>query len=338
MVFMAKTRKKLELYLTFDVNITGKCNFACKFCTQEGRGLPNKHMALREFKSLILEIKALSRRENKKFRVCVAGGEPFINPNAVEMLAFAVKQLGAERVEVTTNISRFPTSREKAKELIAKLGKPKINLSIDREHLRFGRQMPERIRAACAAAKELSSRILIINVAQNKYQQKHPWPKDVVNAIPRELKKRAEIRLEQYSKLQLHELYSYLKAAAAGKKAHFPITLEFPVPLFDEISFPARIGFAPGGRAYMSNTPDALHFPQLSLGNWQREPMHSIIETNLPFKRNLLKEWLGYIRLSGKMIAPGIYGIDRPNPKKKQLFAQYALRRFRAQRKKRRGF
>ncbi len=195
--------KKVDLETFFDVNITGKCNFRCKFCTTKSEKLPKKHMELQEFKCLILEIKKLSKQNKKNYGICVAGGEPFLNPNAVEMIAFAVKHLGRRNVEVTTNLSKFPLDKKKAKELMLKMGRPKINFSIDREHLKFGKRMPERIRSACIAAKELAVKVHIINVTQNKYQQAHPWPKEVVHIIPTSLKKKADIRLEQYSQSQL---------------------------------------------------------------------------------------------------------------------------------------
>jgi len=331
--------KKVDLETFFDVNITGKCNFRCKFCTTKSEKLPKKHMGLQEFKDLILEIKQLSKQNKKNYGICVAGGEPFLNPNAVEMVAFAVKHLGRRNVEVTTNLSKFPTDKKKTKDLMIKMGRPKINFSIDREHLKFGKRIPKRIKAACTAAKELSVKVHIINVTQNKYQQTHPWPREIVNVIPASLKKKAEVRLEQYSRSDIKKLYDYLKNAAAGKKAHFPLTpmIKFPIPMFEELAVPVKLGFAPGGKVYLGNTPDALHFPQLSVGNWRRESLQSVVKVNNPFKRNFLRNWFGYPRRGGKFNAPEWARFDMPNKKKQQLFAQSALRRFREQRKRRTG-
>ena len=331
--------EKVELEAIFDVNITGRCNFRCKFCYQAGRGLPKDHMALQEFKDLIFEIEKLSKRMGKNFRICIAGGEPFLNPHAVEMAAFAVKHLGRRRVDITTNASKLPTDKEQVKQLIIKMGRPKINLSIDREHLRFGNKMPERIRAVCAAAKELKSRIGIINVAQNKYQQKKPWPREVARAIPQRLKKRADVRLEPYSAPSMKELYEYLEKAAAGKKTFFPMAtfMHFPISMLDELSLPVKLYFIPGGKVFMGGTPDALHSPQFSIGNWKRESLQEVVDVNLPFKRNFLRTWFGYTRRSQELNPPKWGSFDLPNKRKQQLFAQYALRRFKAQRKRRLG-
>ena len=318
------------LNTNFGISITGKCNFGCRFCFKDARQLPKGQMSLEEFKSLILEIKRLSRVlerisktgkiEKPSFRVHIGGGEPFLNPHAVEMVAFAVKHLGRNQVQLTTNMSRLPTTVEKAKELIIKLGKPRINLSIDREHLKFGEKVPEKTKAICTAARELKSKIGIISVVQNIYQIRHPWPKKVVHAIPAELKKGAEIRVEEYSLPRLSELFHYLKATAAGKNVPFPADLFPDSPIMPRKNkFPAaRIIFVPGGKVYIAHTPDALHFPQLCIGNWQKESFYNILGENLPFKLEALRTWFIH-------------------PKKRKLLARYALRRFRTQRKKRRG-
>ncbi len=107
--------------------------------------------------------------------------------------------------------------------------------------------------------------------------------------------------------------------------------------MFEEFSVPIKLGFAPGGKVYLGNTPDALHFPQLSVGNWRRESLQNVVKVNVPFKRNFLKNWFGYTRRSQKLNPPKWGSFDMPNKKKQQFFAKAALRQFKRQRKRRTG-
>ena len=71
------------------------------------------------------------------------GGEPFLHKDIARILSFATQILGRDRVSVTTNFSQFPVSKEGVLSLLRKCGSPGLNLSIDREHLRFDSLAPK---------------------------------------------------------------------------------------------------------------------------------------------------------------------------------------------------
>lgn len=337
--------KEIPLQNSFDIDITGRCNYRCKFCLQRDR-LTAQDMAFGEFKRIIDQIVELSKSKKirmgrgkktlmlkgKSFGVVIAGGEPFLNAQAVEMIAYSVKHLGRKNVEVVTNLSRFPTSAKEAMALLKRMGLPKVTISIDPEHLRYGKSMAAKVSTFLAASQKLGIKVGLTNVALNKRQQKNPWPKSMLKVIPEEKRARADFRLDQYAHPSIGILKNFLQELAKGKGESsrggysYRIQEFLPIQGLSEMQIPQRIAFAPDGRAYIQRHADALYFPQLSIGNWKKESLQDILGKNLPFKMELLRPWFGFWRTGGRNTA-----------RKAELFATQALRKFERQRKERRG-
>ena len=259
---MEKVRVK-----AFALLITTRCNYDCSFCFLKDK-LEETDMTFSDFKRLIGEIKKFSRASGYPFEVGIAGGEPFLHPKAVEMISYAVKELGRKKVQVTTNLSLFPTNRAEAIRLLEKMGLPEVNISIDWEHARFGKSMPERINALCYAAEELKVKIGLITVVQNRQQRRQLWPREIAGAMSRKLRKNAEFRLEQYSSKKAESIRLFLKNLGAGKKSSSTLSSKRPrVSSHDFLPNPAEVYFTPAGRTYFHSQVLAFNIPQLSLGN-----------------------------------------------------------------------
>ena len=324
----------------FEIDTTTRCNFRCGFCSQDGVARKGD-IAVEDAKRLIKQIRTFCQKEGKNIPVCLAGGEPFLHPNAVEIIAFAVKTLGRDNVEVTTNLSALPKTSGRVIRLFERIGKPKINLSLDREHLKFLKDAKTRIRAISEAAEKAGVRLHVVSVAENAYQQKHPWPREIAQAIPKKLRAKAEVRLEVHSPKHRKAFGPFLRDAIRGKEPRVPESLMLnmsitPFPVFRGHGIPATIAFAPDGRAYIFSQHRGFYFPQLSIGNWKREPLNAILNENLAYKHNMIRGWLG-LRKYNTPLRPGIRIVEEPDPKKLRLFAKQAQRRFQRQKKPRRA-
>ena len=174
---------------TFSIDLTPKCNFGCSFCFIEGRER-GKEISLAEFKKIITDIAALGKEHGKKYSVCVAGGEPFLHKDITRILSFATSTLGRDHVRVTTNFSKFPTTKEGVVHLLSKCGYPGLNLSIDRTHLKFDPLAAERLSAIFGATKELGTRVSVISVAKFARESKYRFPQHITKIIPQELQER----------------------------------------------------------------------------------------------------------------------------------------------------
>jgi len=321
----------------FAIDVTPKCNFGCSFCyiADRPRG---REMTFPEFKKIILEIAEYGKERGVKPSICIGGGEPFLHKGLVRFLSYATQILGRGRVEVTTNFSQFPVEEKAVVALLRRCGCPKLNLSIDREHLRFDPLAPKRLSAIFAATSALKSRVSVISVAKSATEARFRWPRAVSRVIPTKLKERVAKdynvgRREFFSNPRsVSRLRKNLLAAKAGKDG--ALFMDSVSVLGGKASFGVSMGvnlfFSSDGKLYIDSPIDALHAPQLSIGSWRREALHDLITHNLPFKVNMIGEWMGELRSTGrKKISTGHYfNIPvRPNPKKEHLFASYALRR-----------
>lgn len=249
----------------FALLITGRCNFACNFCLLKDKPkVEETDMSFGEFKRLIRDIKLLSHKAGRNFQTGIAGGEPFLHPKAVEMVSYAVKELGRENVTVTTNLSLFPTTKAEAVRLLRKMGRPEIHISIDFEHSKFGKAMPERIKALSSAAREVHSKIGLIVVAQNRSQQLRRWPREIAAVMPRELAKGAEKRVETYSSKKAENMRIFLQNLSTGKKmGHSVGSKHREVSYRDFLPNPVELIFYPRGRVFFHPQVLAFSIPQL---------------------------------------------------------------------------
>jgi len=139
----------------FSFNITSRCNMNCNFCFQHSRSYnKGKDMTFEEFKHIVDQI-AAQKHEGATKHICIGGGEPLLNKDLERMSLYATKILGRNPVSITTNLALFPTTVPEAAALIQRLGSPVFNISLDREHLRYGKEMEARVQTFFAAAKQL---------------------------------------------------------------------------------------------------------------------------------------------------------------------------------------
>lgn len=96
--------------LRVEWNLGKRCNYNCSYCGNELHDKTSQHMSMDVFKNTIDQIKAGS---DKKIKISFTGGEPFVNPNFVDMLKYA-KENGVHRCSVTTNGSPPMKIYEKA--------------------------------------------------------------------------------------------------------------------------------------------------------------------------------------------------------------------------------
>lgn len=317
-----------------EISLTAKCNFNCDFCFNRGT-LGRGAMSFEDFKIII---DGLQKAGLRGVPVCLGGGEPFLNPDAHKMVQYAVRRLGRENVSITTNGSMLPASPKDARRFIGRLHGAQINISIDREHLRFGKTRPEQIQVAIQAAKHLRNRISIISVARNEYEQAHPFPEEIDRVLPERLKAGAEIRMDYGSPLNesFREQYEHWKKRASGHEGIYtPMSLFYDLGIWPSVlgtpekrAYPA-IEFCPNHKVRISPPRAGLRFPQLSLGNWKREPMTDILGKNLMQKREMLEEWMGFTTAS--WMEKRMAGVPDTLPQRAALFARTRARAYKKQ-------
>jgi len=269
-----------------------------------------------------------------------------LNKDLEAMSRYAVKVLGRKNVSITTNLALFPTDLVGGVMQLMRLGMPRTNVSLDREHLRYGKEMEERVRAFFAAAKKIGIRVHIQNVAQTKYQEKHRWPRNIARLIPKALKEevknsrdfgRREFYSDKKSIKTIKDYSAQLKSGEHVGMLPFGVVMALGVfPLYGG-RIPVEVHFSCDGKAYLFSGIDALHVPQLSLGSWRRETLQEIIRTNLPYKVNFIKSWLGMTRIGPAQRHSKFAWPDKENPKKSKLFGKYVERKVKEQKARRRN-
>lgn len=321
---MLNMNQKQSIQPQIGIMITSKCNFNCNWCFSKDQKIePTKDMTFEEFKKIVEEIKNLSKQTGVKYKISISGGEPFLNPAAEKIINYATQTLGNEQVSVTTNLSLFPTNEKKTRELLLRLGRPIIDCSIDAEHLKFGKNVVEKIIALRKASTQTRTKVRVITVTTNP-SKKLILPREIKQALGFKLRFNSQVRTEFFSHPQSQELYDYLQKASNGKKVQIPNYALRGLGLHVENGKirPPKIEFFPNGKIYIASILNAIHFPQLAIGSWKSEKLYTIINTNLPFKLNQIKNWFGLNESQSGL-------------KKKRLFAKYGLNRFERLKKKR---
>ncbi len=336
MAFTRFGEERVKLSGFFEVDVISACNFGCKFCYQDGRpaGPP---MSFGDAKNILLQIKELAKREGISPRICISGGEPFLNKDAPRIIHLAVTEFGRGSVEVSTNWSVLPRDKEALMAFFEKCGRPSINLSVDREHLKFAKGKPNmHLKEIFAAAKATKVKVRVISVATSYYEEQHFLPKSVLRVVPKKNRR----KIISNPKVGRLEFFANESAKSALKRAlekgRVGDNSELPLHTSSAGISPFLGGakvdlvFATNGKVYLGNIHDALFFPQLSLGSWKRENLAEIVSKNLPFKINMLKGWFNYRKIE-KSVKSGrgyINYLSADNPGKLMLFSSAALRRF----------
>ncbi|WP_195356204.1 radical SAM protein [Bacteroides cellulosilyticus] len=111
--------KEIE-WKRFRVLVTGKCNYRCPFCHNEGQEKQGhtSNMSLDEFKLLIDYL-----RDKSFVELAISGGEPFVHPQIVEMIEYACQNLTCD-VSCATNLSLIKP------EQIYRLSKTRVKFNI----------------------------------------------------------------------------------------------------------------------------------------------------------------------------------------------------------------
>jgi MoaA/NifB/PqqE/SkfB family radical SAM enzyme len=304
-----------ETFPVFVIDVTSRCNFRCRFCYKEGREQP-ADMSLEGFKHIIKQI--VEQFPQDKPRICISGGEPFLNKHVVDMAQYAVKNLGEGNVELTTNGSRLPRTDMGLSNLIGKLKGVKLNLSVDEEHLQFGTHMKTRITKLMKAVRNGSANVNIISTAiRTPVFYEDTVPENIRKLIPSSHSPKP--RLDFHAMDEAKVFRAFFEGRAQGNFPMMPSSvmqmLGYAGITSDPYSSKRKVNltFSPDGKVYISQGFNALYFPQLSVGSWKRESLRDIIKTNLPFKHAQIRQWLG---------------TDPANPRKRALMAKYVVKRF----------
>ena len=92
-----------RLFVTFDA--TTLCNRGCSHCMSEAGTKNFRHFTLNQLSKLIKEIKRLNYEE---VGFCITGGgEPFLNPQLVDLIDFSFNRLGSRLTDVNIVTSGF---------------------------------------------------------------------------------------------------------------------------------------------------------------------------------------------------------------------------------------
>lgn len=143
--------------------------------------------------------------------------------------------------------------------------------------------------------------------------------------IPERLKRSARVTLDSLSNAEAgRRNYNYWRQTAFGREADIPLGIMMSMGIYN---LPFRetpkdtIVFLPNGKAAIAAWGE-LWFPQLSIGNWKREPIKEILGKNLAEKKEMIKGWLGFPKK--EPAAP--LGYEMPLAKKRTIFARTRLR------------
>lgn len=102
--------KKYKEWVRIEWNMGKRCNFDCSYCGADLHDNTSKHMPLEKFEYTIKRIKEFYT--DKRIRMSLTGGEPFVHPNIIEILKLFPKY-NINEVSTITNGS-LPVWKYKA--------------------------------------------------------------------------------------------------------------------------------------------------------------------------------------------------------------------------------
>src|SRR6185312_2086157 len=91
-----------DAVLRVEWNLGRRCNFDCSYCSPDTHDKVSPHLSWELIERTLDRLAFLARREGKRMRLSLTGGEPYLHPDFQRLIA-AAKQKGIERVHVTTN-------------------------------------------------------------------------------------------------------------------------------------------------------------------------------------------------------------------------------------------
>ncbi len=293
---------------------TMRCNFGCSFCfvgdafPGDARNMPD--MRLADFKHLIDEIK----KARLSSHVVIAGGEPFLHKDALDMVEYAVGVLGPSKVQVTTNMSQFPLDPQKAEEFLRRLNGARLNMSLDPEHLKFDPRAPARIKGAFEANKRAPNRAVLKIISVATGPNEPALPPELEDVLPKHLVRTADRRVDY-----IHRgTPSDAKKPSHAEKTGLLKDEKEGLPLYD-------IWALPDGR--LMGTPGAhyLLMPQHSIGNWKKEPMERLMNQGVRNVISRFQDWAGFESERSRLRAQKGLPVGDGN-RKRQLLAKSTIR------------
>ena len=92
--------KKYKEWVRIEWNMGRRCNFDCSYCGRDLHDNTSKHFPYEKFEYTISTLRDFYK--NKQIRMSLTGGEPFVHPRILDILALFPKY-GVEEVSTITN-------------------------------------------------------------------------------------------------------------------------------------------------------------------------------------------------------------------------------------------
>ena len=110
--------KKYKEWVRIEWNMGRRCNFDCSYCGADLHDNTSKHMPFEKFDDAVRTMREFYA--GKQIRMSLTGGEPFVHPRILDILALFPKY-GVEEVSTITNGSLPLAKYQRALELIDNL-------------------------------------------------------------------------------------------------------------------------------------------------------------------------------------------------------------------------
>jgi MoaA/NifB/PqqE/SkfB family radical SAM enzyme len=129
LVRVEHSAKKYKSWVRIEWNMGKRCNFDCSYCGADLHDNTSKHMPLESFEYTIKTLREFYK--DKKIRMSLTGGEPFVHPQILDILAL-FKKYNVDETSIISNGSLPLEKYTKALEYI-----DNIIFSWHFEHLRI---------------------------------------------------------------------------------------------------------------------------------------------------------------------------------------------------------
>ena len=83
-------------------NLGKRCNYDCSYCSPSIHDKTSEHIRVLVVEKTVKKLVEHARQQNKRIRISLTGGEPFVHPQFFEILE-KMKNHGVDRLSVTSN-------------------------------------------------------------------------------------------------------------------------------------------------------------------------------------------------------------------------------------------
>ena len=80
-----------------------RCNFDCSYCSALEHDNHSGHVGYEVVESMVAQLKTHLKNKNKKFKMVITGGEPFVHPKFLDILELIHRELKPSQFVVVTN-------------------------------------------------------------------------------------------------------------------------------------------------------------------------------------------------------------------------------------------